>query len=241
MGHPPGRSEDAASIASLILPVFRAGDTYTVDPGITEDEALAYWCAPDKTVFLAEDGSGRALGTYYIRPNAGGGGRHVCNCGYITADAARGRGVARAMLAHSLDRGARQGYRAMQFNFVVATNDRAVDTWSARGSHVGRLPGAFRHPAHGFVDALVMWRDLPMTPLSLRAGLPAAAMWSSPLLADAVLSLGAGDRTLDIAPSGIADMDISESGGITDVFLRLMPGASGGLRRASPATRSAEP
>jgi hypothetical protein len=66
-----------------------------------------------------------------------------------------------------------------------------------------------------------------MTPLSLRAGLLLlAAMWSSPLLADAVLSLGAGDRTLDIAPSGIADMDISESGGITDVFLRLMPGPS---------------
>jgi hypothetical protein len=65
--------EDAASIASLILPVFRAGDTYTVDPGITEPEALAYWCAPDKTVFLAEDAVGEALGTYYIRPNAGGG------------------------------------------------------------------------------------------------------------------------------------------------------------------------
>jgi GNAT superfamily N-acetyltransferase len=153
--------EDAASIASLILPVFRAGDTYTVDPGITEPEALAYWCAPDKSVFLAEDAVGEALGTYYIRPNAGGGGAHVCNCGYITGDAARGSGVARAMLAHSLEEARRQGYRAMQFNFVVTTNDRAVDTWQRAGFRtIGRLPGAFRHPAHGFVDALVMWRDL---------------------------------------------------------------------------------
>jgi hypothetical protein len=79
-----------------------------------------------------------------------------------------------------------------------------------------------------------------MTPLSLRAGLLLlAAMWGSPLLADAVLSLGAGDRTLDIAPSGIADMDISESGGITDVFLRLMPGPAS-PSPSSPATRSAE-
>jgi hypothetical protein len=74
--------------------VFRAGDTYTVDPGITEPEALAYWCAPDKTVFLAEDAVGEALGTYYIRPNAGGGGAHVCNCGYITAPVTRRGGVA---------------------------------------------------------------------------------------------------------------------------------------------------
>jgi hypothetical protein len=120
----------------------------------------------------------------------------------------------------------RQGFRAMQFNFVVATNDRAIDTWQRAGFRdVGRLPGAFRHPAHGFVDALVMWRDLPMTRLSLRAGLSCwprcGAARCSPTR---FCRWAAGDRTLDIAPSGIADMDISESGGITDVFLRLMPG-----------------
>jgi GNAT superfamily N-acetyltransferase len=154
--------DDAATIATLVLPVFRAGDTYAIDPGIDEDAALAYWCAKDKTVFLAEDGSGRALGTYYIRANAGGGGCHVCNCGYITAEAARGRGVARAMLRHSLETAREMGFRAMQYNFVVATNQRAIETWTSAGFvTVGRLPRAFRHPVEGYVDALVMWRDLP--------------------------------------------------------------------------------
>lgn len=154
------RPNQGDAITELILPVFRAGDTYTVPPDIDEAAALAYWCAPDKTVFLAEE-AGAALGTYYIRPNAGGGGGHVCNCGYVTAAEAQGRGVARAMLAHSLDTARAMGFRAMQFNFVVETNTRAIDTWERAGfGTVGRLPGAFRHPKAGFVDALVMWKDL---------------------------------------------------------------------------------
>lgn len=152
---------DAETILALILPVFRAGDTYAIDPGIGPAEALAYWCAPDRIVHLAVDATGRALGTYYIRPNAGGGGGHVCNCGYVTAGDARGQGVARAMLDHSLSEARRQGYRAMQYNFVVETNRRAVETWARAGFRtVGRLPGAFRHPQAGYVDALVMWKDL---------------------------------------------------------------------------------
>lgn len=151
---------DAAVLADLILPVFRAGDTYAIDPAIPAAAAVDYWLSPDKTTFVAEAG-GTILGTYYIRPNQGGGGAHVCNCGYITAPQARGRGVARAMLAHSLDQARAQGYRAMQYNFVVSTNTRAVDTWTRAGFEVvGRLPGAFHHPAEGYVDALVMYRSL---------------------------------------------------------------------------------
>ena len=49
----------------------------------------------------------------------------------------------------------------MQFNFVVATNERAVQLWQSLGFDiVGRLPAAFKHPSCGFVDALVMYRLL---------------------------------------------------------------------------------
>lgn len=152
---------DDPAIMALILPVFRAGETYTVARDIGPDDALAYWCAPEKTVFIAEDRSRVPVGTYYIRPNVAGGGDHVCNCGYITAEAARGQGVARAMLEHSLQTARAMGYRAMQFNFVVTTNKRAIEIWDRAGFRtVGRLPQAFRHPREGFVDALVMWKDL---------------------------------------------------------------------------------
>ena len=156
----PAGVADAAALAAILLPAFRAGDTYTVDPGISAASAVDYWCATGKSVFLAEQG-GQALGTYYLRANQDGGGAHVCNCGYVTAPAAQGRGIARAMLAHSLDMARNRGFRAMQYNFVVSTNTRAIETWTRAGFDiVGRLPGAFRHPTKGYVDALVMFRAL---------------------------------------------------------------------------------
>ncbi|MET0240492.1 MAG: GNAT family N-acetyltransferase [Sphingobium sp.] len=151
---------DATAIAAIILPTIRESATYALDPAMSEEEALAYWLDTGKEVFVAE-AEGAILGTYYIRPNQGGGGAHVCNCGYMTAAAATGRGVARAMCAHSLSHARVSGYRAMQYNFVVSSNARAVRLWQAMGfAIVGRLPGAFRHPHHGYVDALVMYRSL---------------------------------------------------------------------------------
>jgi ribosomal protein S18 acetylase RimI-like enzyme len=156
----PAAPGDATALAGLILPVFRAGETYTIARDIPEDAAVAYWTAPGKTVFVAE-AEGRALGTYYIRPNQQGGGAHVCNCGFVIAADAQGRGVDRAMLDHSLEQARAQGYRAMQFNFVVETNTRAIAIWQRAGFEVvGRLPGAFHHPTEGYVDALVMYRSL---------------------------------------------------------------------------------
>lgn len=154
------QSSDARAIAEIIVPIFREGATYTIDPDISEAEALAYWLAADKETFVAE-ADGVILGTYFMRPNQAGGGRHVCNCGYMTRTGATGRGIARAMCLHSLEHARSRGYRAMQFNFVVSTNERAVKLWQSLGFEiVGRLPGAFQHPIHGFVDALVMYQLL---------------------------------------------------------------------------------
>lgn len=144
----------------MLRPVFRAGDTYAVDPGIAEADARAYWLSPSRRTFLAESDHA-LLGTYYLTANFAGNADHVCNCGYITAANAQGKGVARAMLAHSLDTARAAGFRAMQYNCVVSTNTRAVALWQSAGFHIaGTLPGAFRHPEKGYVDAYVMWKDL---------------------------------------------------------------------------------
>lgn len=162
----PALPSDAPAVWRIIGPTIRAGETYALDRAMTEADALAYWMGDDRETFVAldeEDGDedGAIVGTYYLRPNQPGGGRHICNCGYMTDAAATGRGVARAMCAHSLELAARRGYRGMQFNFVVETNARAVALWRSFGFEiVGRLPGAFDHPTAGYVDALVMFRAL---------------------------------------------------------------------------------
>ncbi|MEM8570519.1 MAG: GNAT family N-acetyltransferase [Pseudomonadota bacterium] len=151
---------DEHAVWNILKPIFRAGKTYCLARDVSRAEGLRYWSGGNHKAFVQEDGS-QMLGTYFLCPNQGGGGAHVANAGFATAAAAQGKGVARAMLAHAMDTARGIGFRAMQFNFVISTNTRAIALWKSAGfDTVGRLPGAFEHPTDGFVDALIMYRDL---------------------------------------------------------------------------------
>lgn len=152
--------DDRAIIWAMLEPVIRAGETYTLPRDMGEAAVLAYWLGPDRESFVAEE-DGVPLGTWFLRANQAGGGAHVANCGFVTGQAATGRGVARAMCTQAMTDARKRGFRAMQFNFVVSSNERAVRLWQSLGFVVvGRLPGAFAHPALGDVDALVMYQAL---------------------------------------------------------------------------------
>lgn len=156
----PAVPADANGIWELLEPTIRAGETQALPQTMTREDALAYWLAPGHEVFVAEE-LGAPVGTYFLRANQLGGGNHVANCAYIVSPAATGRGIAQAMCKHSLEHARAERYQAMQFNFVVASNERAVRLWQHLGFEiVGRSPKAFRHPSLGLVDALVMHREL---------------------------------------------------------------------------------
>lgn len=156
----PATTADDDAIWRILEPAFRAGETYPIPRDVDRAGALAYWHTPGHAVFVAEE-DGKVLGTYYLRANTRGGGAHVSNCGYMVAKDAYGRGLARAMCEHSLVYARERGFRAMQFNFVIASNERAVKLWQSCGFEiVGTLPAAFEHPTRGFVDAYVMYRRL---------------------------------------------------------------------------------
>ncbi|CUW37407.1 putative acetyltransferase [Magnetospirillum sp. XM-1] len=154
------QAADRDAVWSILEPVIRAGETYALPRDWSREQALDYWFAEPHRVFVAEE-EGRVLGTYYLQPNQQGGGSHVANCGFMTHADAGGRGVARRMCAHALETAPGLGFRAMQFNFVVSTNHRAVALWRRLGFRVlANLPGAFLHPVCGYVDAMVMFREL---------------------------------------------------------------------------------
>jgi ribosomal protein S18 acetylase RimI-like enzyme len=156
----PAKVDDGEAIWEIMKPIIRAGEMYTLPSDMDKKAALAYWLATEHEVFVAEE-NGAIVGTYFLQANQQGGGGHVANCGYMTAASATGRGVARAMCEHSLGRARGRRFRAMQFNFVVSTNERAVRLWqSFEFEIVGRLPEAFLHPTLGYVDAYVMYREL---------------------------------------------------------------------------------
>ncbi len=156
----PASPDDVAGVVAMLAPVIALGEAYALPRDMTPAAIEDHWFAAAHQVFVAER-DGVLLGSYYIQANQAGGGAHVANAGYVTAEAARGQGVARAMAEHSFDAARTAGFRAMQFNFVLASNTVAANLWQALGfAIVGRVPEAFDHPRLGPVDALVMHRFL---------------------------------------------------------------------------------
>jgi len=156
----PATQTDHDAIWDILCPVYRAGETYCMPRDIDRSEALQDWFAQPFTAFVAEV-DGRILGTSHVGANRPAGGSHVANASFATHPDARGKGVAGALATHAKSWARDQGFRAMQFNFVVSTNEDAVHLWQKAGfSVVGRLPAAFLHPRHGLVDALVMFQTL---------------------------------------------------------------------------------
>jgi ribosomal protein S18 acetylase RimI-like enzyme len=159
---------DRDAIWEIFQEVIAAGETYPINLDISRNDALAYWFQPGAHAYVAEQGlrSGRKqekriVGGYTVHPNQSGGGSHVANAAFIVAKEARGRGIGRALGEHCLKEARRLGFRAMQFNFVISTNEAAVKLWQDLGMKiVGTLPGAFRHPTEGYVDVYVMYRSL---------------------------------------------------------------------------------
>ncbi|MCS5592862.1 MAG: GNAT family N-acetyltransferase, partial [Gammaproteobacteria bacterium] len=141
--------------------VFREGETYAFSPDITEQEAHKVWIElPMKTwIVVGEDN--QLLGTYYIKTNQPELGSHVCNCGYIVSENARGKGLATSMCEHSQTLAKELGFRAMQYNLVVSTNKGAIRLWEKLGFLiVGNLPKAFKSKKDSYVDALIMYKTL---------------------------------------------------------------------------------
>jgi len=180
----PATDSDRDAIWEIFREVIAAADTYPLDPKISREDAFGYWFKDNAHVYIAEqrgefvgeavsfhgtatpsptvmDQNRAIVGTYTLHPNQAGGGGHVANAAFIVARNTRGQGIGRALGEHCLEQARRLGFRAMQFNFVVSTNESAVKLWQTLGMKiVGTLPGAFRHPQKGYVDVYVMFQSL---------------------------------------------------------------------------------
>jgi GNAT superfamily N-acetyltransferase len=148
----------------ILREVVRAGDTFAFSPDIDEASARQQWMLPaPAAVFVAVDEqNGAIVGSSFVRPNQPGLGGHVANAAFIVATSAAGHGVGRALGEHAMEWARQTGFAAMQFNFVVSTNTRAIALWKNLGfSIVGTIPQAFQHQGLGRkVDAFVMHRFL---------------------------------------------------------------------------------
>lgn len=152
---------DFESIWEIFKAVVEPGDSYVFNHNTKREDGFSYWFGAGITTYVAEEETGQIVGMYKLISNQPDRGSHVANASFMAAPQCRGRGIGRAMGLHCLEEAKKAGYLALQFNFVVSTNQAAVSLWKKLGfSIVGTLPKAFNHKMLGYVDVYVMYRFL---------------------------------------------------------------------------------
>ena len=154
----PFEERDRTAVEKMAREVVQAGENFAYEE---VQPVMGYWLGEGIRTLVAEDAAGAVVGTYALKPNQPGRGRHVANAGYMVHSSARGHGLGRAMCEHSIELAREMGYQSMQFNMVISTNAPAIKLWKDLGFRiVGKLPKVFRHEGLGFVDALIFYREL---------------------------------------------------------------------------------
>ena len=153
-------SEDADAIWGMLQHAIQGGDVYYFYPNSNREEMMPFWLSPEKRAYVVTNND-QVVGTFWIRDNAPGLGSHIANAGYLSHPNERGQGIGRLMGEYSIKEAKRLGYQAMQFNFVVKSNEGAVRLWKKIGFEViGEIPNAFQHQELGLTNAYIMYRTL---------------------------------------------------------------------------------
>ncbi|WP_035456988.1 GNAT family N-acetyltransferase [Algoriphagus terrigena] len=154
------KPEDSSKLWEIIEPIIQAGETYVFAPDSSSEKIMGYWLAPDKETYVCES-DGELVGTFFLKANQPDSGSHVVNAGYMVIQKSAGKGIGKAMANFSFAEAKRLGFQAMQFNYVVKSNEAAVSLWKKMGfGIVGEIPDAFLHSRLGLTNVYVMYRKL---------------------------------------------------------------------------------
>ncbi|MEV6972554.1 GNAT family N-acetyltransferase [Kitasatospora sp. NPDC093806] len=156
-------TQDWPAIWAFFHPIVTAGETYTYPLDLSYEDGQAWWLLPEpnRTVVAVDETTGAVLGTAKMNRNHMGNSAHIASASYMVDPAHGGRGVGRALAEHTIDWARQSGYRAMQFNAVVASNEHAVKLYESLGFTItGTIPEGFHHPVHGYVGLHIMHRPL---------------------------------------------------------------------------------
>lgn len=165
---------DKDHIWKIIHEVISKGDTYYFAPDSSKEKMLDFWFDKKKRGYVAvmsepdADADGPKtiidspiIGIFYISQNFPDLASHIANAGFMVSPEARGLGVGRAIAEFSLEEAKRLGFKAMQFNFVVKSNETAINLWKDLGFEIiGEIPDAFHNSETSFTNALILHRKL---------------------------------------------------------------------------------
>ena len=157
----PVEEKDFEEIHKIFSNIIKKGDSYVNRPDTTKEEIYIKWIKNSIPTFVAQS-DGRVVGVYSLRNNNIDLGSHVANASYIVDENVRGKGIGKKLGQHSLEIARNLGYKAIQFNFVIATNEVAVNLWKSLGFKIiGTVPKAYQHQQFKtLVDVYIMHREL---------------------------------------------------------------------------------
>ncbi len=152
--------KDIKALWGILEPMVRQGGTYVFSLDKTKESMMDYWMEVDKVTLVVEM-EGVVVGTFYLKANQEGLGDHICNAGFVVSRDMEGQGLGRWMGEYAQEVAKSRGFLAMQFNFVIQSNQKAVRLWKSLGfSVIGEIPEAYRHPNLGLVPALIFYKKL---------------------------------------------------------------------------------
>lgn len=151
---------DHEEIWRITEQVIATCESFVFAPDTSRERMLAFWCNRKKHVYVVIIDN-KIVGTFYIADNQPGMGAHVANAGYMTDPGSEGQGIGYKMGEFSIEEARRLGYKSMQYNIVLKSNERAVRLWQKLGfAIVGEVPDVFDHPTKGLINSYVMWQRL---------------------------------------------------------------------------------
>ncbi|WP_247645992.1 GNAT family N-acetyltransferase [Adlercreutzia caecimuris] len=154
----PYREEDVPAMVEIWNAVVEVGRAFPqVDP-LTVEEARVFFAEQSHTAVATV--AGRVAGLYILHPNNVGRCGHVSNASYAVSSEVRGHGLGRLLVEDSLRQAARLGFRGLQFNAVVASNEGAIALYEDLGfQRIGRIPGGFLNKDGAYEDTFIYYHE----------------------------------------------------------------------------------
>lgn len=140
----PYEKTDIAEAISIWNEVVEDGVAFPQEEALTEETGDIFFKEQSFTGIAVDEESGEIVGLYILHPNNVGRCGHICNASYAVKKGQRGQHIGEKLVKHCMEKGKELGYRILQFNAVVSSNQQALRLYKKLGFvQLGVIPGGF--------------------------------------------------------------------------------------------------
>ena len=153
--------DDIESTIDIWNEIVEDGIAFPQMEQLDKQGGLDFFLSQSHTGVAIEESTGKMVGLYILHPNNVGRCAHIANASYAVAPGARGQGIGRTLVVHSLQTAKESGFLGLQYNAVVTTNETAVHLYEKLGfQRLARIENGFRAD-DGYRDTYIFFKTWP--------------------------------------------------------------------------------